>query len=69
MDDQPVLYVAIGANGTARYWQWASLDQQTGEPLPREEATRRMWQLIGLAMITAKSRFEPELVDWSRERP
>ena len=26
-ENQPVIYLAVGRNGTPRYWQWASLDQ------------------------------------------
>ena len=65
--DQPVLYMSIGTNGTARYWQWASLDRETGRPLPRSEAIRCLRQVMGFALVTSKSRFEPKLVDWSTE--
>ena len=60
--DHPVLYVAIGTNGTVHYWQWATLDRRTSEPLPKEEALSSLWKIIDLAMITSKSRVVPELL-------
>ena len=53
--EHPVLYVAIGTNGAPDYWQWASVDMEAGEPLPKEEALARMRDIIELASITSKS--------------
>ena len=61
--EHPVLYVAIGINGTPDYWQWASVDVYTGEPMPKEEALARMRDLIDLASITSKSRIKSKLLN------
>ena len=58
----PVLYAAIGVNGTARYWQWATLDE-AGRPLPRMQAVERLWKVIELAQISSKSKVEHKLRD------
>lgn len=58
----PVLYVAIGTNGTHNYWQWATVDRLTSEPLPRKQALADFWRLTELAMITSKSRIVPRLM-------
>lgn len=58
----PVLYAAIGVNGTARYWQWATLDE-AGRPLPRRRALERLWKVIELAQISSKSEVEHKLRD------
>lgn len=49
-------------NGTPDYWQWASVDVYTGEPMPKEEALARMRDLIDLASITSKSRIKSKLL-------
>ena len=58
---RPVLYVAIGINGTAHYWQWATLDQDTHQPLPRATALQNLRRFITLAMITSESEVVGEL--------
>ena len=58
----PVLYVAIGTNGTVNYWQWATLDGRTSKPLPKEKALSSLWKVIDLALITSKSRVVPKLL-------
>ena len=52
--DHPVLYVAIGTNYTVNYWQWATLDRQTSEPLPKTVAIDHLWRIIDVAMTTSK---------------
>ena len=58
----PVLYVAVGENCTANYWQWATVDQETLDPLPREAALRSLWRFFDLARKTARRVVLPELV-------
>ena len=60
--DSPVLYVAIGTNGTVNYWQWATVNQRTSEPLPKTEAIDQFWRIVDLAMVTSKSRVTPQLL-------
>lgn len=61
--DHPVLYAAIGVNGTVDYWQWTTLDARTSEPLPKAEAIEQLWSLIEMALLTSKSRVKPKLLD------
>ena len=63
----PVLYMAIGKNGTVQYVQTASLDRESGRPLPRAEAIRNLRQVIDVVSITSLSQVRPKLVDWSKE--
>ena len=62
--DRPVLYVAIGHNCTIHYWQWASVDQETKEPLPLEGALDEMWLITDLAIRRTRSEVVPELRGW-----
>lgn len=62
VDGHPVLYVAIGINGTPRYWQWATLDQKTHQPLPKAKALHNLWRLINLVLITSESQVVGELI-------
>jgi len=59
----PVLHVAIGTNGTHNYWQWATLDRVTSEPLPKKEAIAGLMKIIDLTMITSKSSVIPKLLN------
>lgn len=59
----PVLHVAIGTNGTHNYWQWATLDRVTSEPLPKEQAMAGLMKIIDLTMITSKSIVIPKLLN------
>ena len=59
----PVLYVAIGTNGTHNYWQWATLDRVTSEPLPKKEAIGGLMKIIDLTMITSRSSVVPKLLN------
>ena len=60
--NHPVLHVAIGTNGTHNYWQWATLDRETSEPLPKEEAIAGLRKIIELTMITSRSSVVPKLL-------
>ena len=60
---EPVLYVAIGTNGTHNYWQWATLDRVTSEPLPKKEAIAGLMKIIDLTMVTSKSSVIPKLLN------
>ena len=60
--EHPVLYAAIGINGSPDYWQWASVDRDTGEPMPKEKALARMRDVIELASITSQSRIKSQLL-------
>ena len=59
----PVLYVSIGTNGTHNYWQWATLDRVTSEPLPKVEAITGLLKIIELTMITSMSSVIPKLLN------
>ena len=61
----PVLHLAVGHNCTVHYWQWTSVDRDTGEALPREEAIRRLWRVIDLTIKRTRSAVVPELVGWA----
>ena len=61
---RPVIYLAVGRNGTAHYWQWASVDLKTNEPLPREAALTEMWLIINMSVQQTLSEVVPELRGW-----
>ena len=61
VDGQPVLYAAVGTNGTPRYWQWATLDQNSHQPLPQTEALRNLRRFLDLTLITSESEILGEL--------
>lgn len=61
-EGRPVLYLAIGINGTPDYWQWASLDRETREPMPKEKALAAMREVMELASLTAKSKIKSGLL-------
>ena len=61
-EGSPVLYVAIGVNGTVDYWQWTTLDRLTSEPLPKDEAIEQLRSLIEMAMLTSKSQVKSKLL-------
>ena len=56
----PVLYAAIGVNGTSRFWQWATLDD-AGHPLPRTQAVEQLWKVMYLARLASISKVEHKL--------
>ena len=62
-DGQPVLYVAIGTNGTPRYWQWATLDQKTRRPLPREKAMESLRKFVRSVLTVSESTVAGELAN------
>ena len=61
-EGQPVIYLSIGHNGTAHYWQWASLDQETWKPLPRKAALGNTRRFIRLVLDRIRSEIVPELL-------
>lgn len=61
--EHPVLYAAIGINGSPDYWQWASVDRDTGEPMPKEKALARLRDIIELATVTSKSGIKSRLLN------
>lgn len=67
-EGHPVLYMAIGTNGTIHYWQTSTVDRETGQPLPKEEAFDRLLTIMDLAAFVSKSKVRPVLVDLSREK-
>lgn len=67
VDGFPVLYMAVGVNGTLHYWQTATVDQESRRPLPRTEALRHVWQVLDLVEVISRSEVNPRLIDWSKE--
>lgn len=67
-DGQPVLYMAIGTNGTIHYWQTSTMDRETRRPLPKEEAFSRLLTIMELAAFVSMSKIRPALVDLSKEK-
>ena len=61
VDSQLVLYVAVGTNGTPRYWQWATLDQRSRRPIPQVEALARLRRFLDLVMMVSESEVQGEL--------
>lgn len=66
-DGLPVLYMAVGVNGTLHYWQTATVDQESRRPKPRAEAIRHVWQILDLVEVISRSEASPRLIDWSKE--
>lgn len=60
-EGRPVLYLAIGINGSPDYWQWASINRETREPMPKEQALAAMREVMELASVTAKSKIKSGL--------
>lgn len=63
---QPVLYVTVGHNCTVHYWQWASVNHRTRDPLPRQEAFNETWLFIEDAVRRTRSEVVPQLRGWDR---
>lgn len=63
----PVLYMAVGTNGAVHYMQTASLDRESGRPLPKAEALRNLRDVLEVVSIASMSEVRPKMVDWSRE--
>lgn len=63
-DGEPVLYLAVGHNASAHYWQWASVDRDNLKPLPRSRALDDMWFIIEGAIERTRSEVVPELRGW-----
>ena len=62
-DGQPILYVAIGTNGTPRHWQWATLDQRTRQPLPREKVMESLRRFVRSVLTVCESAVVGELAN------
>ena len=62
-DGLPVLYVAIGTNGTPRYWQWATLDQSTRQPLPKGKAMESLRRFVQSVLTVCESAVAGELAN------
>ena len=54
IDGHPVLYMAIGTNGTFHYWQTATIDPHTRLPLAKEQALGDLLMVMRLASIVSK---------------
>lgn len=63
----PVLYTAVGVNGTVHYWQVASIDYPARRPLPKTEALDRLWEILEVLAVVSRSDVRPALIDWSKE--
>ncbi len=66
-EGHPVLYMAIGANGTFHYWQYATVDGDTRRPFPKDEAFSQLLTIMDLAEVVSRSKVKPALVDLSKE--
>jgi len=69
INGHPVLYMAVGTNGTFHYWQTATIDPQTRQPIPKDQALGDLFMVMRLAAIVSQFDASPKLIDWATEKP